>query len=444
MTTETIGAPPQTILTAAPSTGINSFITPPSEFLQARDPNVIPGFRENLITVNYTGFTPQAQVAFQYAVDIWNSLIATPVPLTINANFTALGAGILGSAGPSTFFANFAGAPLANVFYPVGLANQFANTDLNGATAEINASFSSTFGFYFGLDGNVPNGQYDFVSVVLHEIGHGLGFVAGYSYNDQSTPSTADDTATTLLGSPARPIVFGRPYENLAGTNLVTGFTNGSNALALQLISDNVFYNSPRAVAANGGSRPKMYAPTVFEPGSSISHLDEDTFLQGNANSLMTPAISDAEAIQAPGSITLGMFEDIGWGRVRTGARGARDVLTGTANRDIITGGVGSDTLSGGALGDRFVYNSVRDGIDTITDFTANSDQFDFRGLATSLGQTGNNLITLNYISFAAAGANTTVLLDQDGAGSAFVPRPYITVNGIAPAALNVAANFLF
>src|SRR5690242_18265183 len=32
----------------------------------------VPGNRADAtITVNYTGFTPQAQAAFQYAVDIW-------------------------------------------------------------------------------------------------------------------------------------------------------------------------------------------------------------------------------------------------------------------------------------------------------------------------------------------------------------------------------------
>ena len=34
--------------------------------------------------------------------------------------------------------------------------------------------------FYFGLDGNVPAGKtFDFVTIVLHELSHGLGFVDG-------------------------------------------------------------------------------------------------------------------------------------------------------------------------------------------------------------------------------------------------------------------------
>ena len=41
--------------------------------------------------VTYTGFTDEATAAFQYAVDIWNSLIRTPVPIRIDASFTDFG-----------------------------------------------------------------------------------------------------------------------------------------------------------------------------------------------------------------------------------------------------------------------------------------------------------------------------------------------------------------
>src|SRR5690625_6083781 len=37
----------------------------------------------------------------------------------------------------------------------------------------INCSFND---WYFGRDGNPPFGKIDFVTVVLHEIGHGIGF----------------------------------------------------------------------------------------------------------------------------------------------------------------------------------------------------------------------------------------------------------------------------
>ena len=37
--------------------------------------------------VNYDGFTPEAQAAFQYAVDIWAHIIESQVPINVNAKF---------------------------------------------------------------------------------------------------------------------------------------------------------------------------------------------------------------------------------------------------------------------------------------------------------------------------------------------------------------------
>ncbi|NIV03224.1 MAG: T9SS type A sorting domain-containing protein, partial [Calditrichae bacterium] len=66
-------------------------------------------------------------------------------------------------------------------------------------------------------------------------------------------------------------------------------------------------------MGANSGNRPKLYAPSNWEQGSSYSHLDETTFPPGNPNSLMTPQIGNAEPIHAPGPVTLGIFRDMGW-----------------------------------------------------------------------------------------------------------------------------------
>ncbi len=67
---------------------------------------------------------------------------------------------------------------MANTWYVQALANKLAGQDLDPDTSDINATFSSTFtNWYFGLDANPPVGQFDFVTVVLHEITHGLGFL---------------------------------------------------------------------------------------------------------------------------------------------------------------------------------------------------------------------------------------------------------------------------
>jgi len=117
----------------------------------------------------------QRLFAFQRAAEIWAARLDSNVPIRIRAQFTALGAGVLGSAGPVSVLRNFPGAPLANTWYHVALANKLAGVDLAPANDDITANFSTNFNFYLGLDANHGT-QPDLVTVLLHEFAHGLGF----------------------------------------------------------------------------------------------------------------------------------------------------------------------------------------------------------------------------------------------------------------------------
>jgi len=117
----------------------------------------------------------QRLIAFQYAASIWSARLDSSVPIRIRAQFTPLGAGVLGSAGPVQVFRDFPNAPLAGTWYHVALANKLAGVDLLPANDDINANFSTNFNFYLGLDNN-HGPQNDLVTVLLHEFAHGLGF----------------------------------------------------------------------------------------------------------------------------------------------------------------------------------------------------------------------------------------------------------------------------
>ncbi len=283
-----------------------TFIAPPENY--TNKPAIVRP-QTATITVNYTGFTAQAQASFQYAVDIWASQINSPQSIVINANFSDLGknpAGnlILGSAGPHSAWKNFAGAPVGNTFYAVALANSICNCDLDGGE-DIDASFTSNAAasWFFRPNGSTvatPAGQTDFTSVVLHEIGHGLGFVAGSSF-------------TGGVGSwGSDPFIYFRFLRNGSGQTLVSSFANNSTALGSQFTSNNLFFNGPFTNAANGGGQAKIFAPATYLPGSSISHLDESTF-NGTGSALMTPSIARGETELNPGPVTLGIFRDMGW-----------------------------------------------------------------------------------------------------------------------------------
>jgi hypothetical protein len=276
-------------------------IAPPPEFLANKSPGA------NFI-VTYNGFPAPAQTAFQSAVDIWETLVSSPVTIRVTANWDSLASGVLGSARAADVRRDFAGAPLSGTWYVTPLAEMLAGGDLNHPdSADIIANFNSNRSdWYFGTDGNTPPFEFDLVSVVLHELCHGLGF--------SGSMTVSGGMGSWGLGT-GFPFVYDLFPENGSGQQLInTGiFPNPSAALATELTSNDIYFNSPNAVTANGGTPPKLYAPASWNQGSSYSHLDETTFPAGNPNSLMTFQLGQAEAIHSPGPITLGMFDDVGW-----------------------------------------------------------------------------------------------------------------------------------
>jgi len=56
-----------------------------------------------------------------------------------------------------------------------------------GEEHDININMNCGFdAWYFGTDANTPAGLIDFVTVVLHEIGHGIGFIGSMNAGNGS------------------------------------------------------------------------------------------------------------------------------------------------------------------------------------------------------------------------------------------------------------------
>ncbi|MBD2516973.1 M10 family metallopeptidase C-terminal domain-containing protein [Nostoc sp. FACHB-973] len=124
-----------------------------------------------------------------------------------------------------------------------------------------------------------------------------------------------------------------------------------------------------------------------------------------------------------------------------------RDTLTGNDRNNLITGFQGADTLTGGAGSDRFVYTSIRDAGDTITDFVAGTDKIDLSQLLQSLSLGSldyESATTLGYFRFGIQGNNTTVNIDLDGTTGRARPTPLLTVSGVSQSTLAESDNFVF
>ncbi len=247
-----------------------------------------------------------ASNAVVYAVALWAAYLNSPVQLTLEACWTgSLSPGVLGHSGAMNYERNFSGAPQTNTWYQIALANALHGSDLDPVKDDFAMAFSSSFSWYYGTDGNPPPGQVDLVSVVLHEICHGLGFAGSMN-------------VTVGIGSwgggTAYPFIYDRFTENGASNALLDTalFPNPSVALRNQLVSGNIFFDGTAANAANGGSRPRLYCPATWSGGSSYSHLNNATY-DGTSNALMTSSIAYGEAIHIPGPVTLGLLNDEGW-----------------------------------------------------------------------------------------------------------------------------------
>ena len=269
----------------------------------------VPNGGTDLWGASCTTFPEGAKAAFNAAAAIWGNLLQSSVPITIKACWSSeLDPGVLGYSGGGDLTRDFTGAPRVNTWYGASLANALTGSDLVPSNFDMHITYSSTFSWYYGTDGVTPTGQYDLMSVVLHEIAHGLNFSGSMSY----AGGTGSWGYTT--GYPNIYDTFMRDGTANPGNQLInTGvYANPSAALGTALQSTSIWFHGAKAMAANGGQRVKMYAPSPWEPGSSYSHLDYTTFA-GGANRLMVFSIAKGVSTHDPGPIALGMFKDMGW-----------------------------------------------------------------------------------------------------------------------------------
>lgn len=250
---------------------------------------------------------------FEHAAKIWGAVVNSNVTIVVDARFDPLTCtstqALLGSAGTVSIYRDFTNAPAAMTWYPVALANSLSGQDLNTSTSEIIATFNSDIdnnnnclnntNWYYGLDGNKPAGSIELLTVVLHEMGHGLGF---QTFIDISTGEKLGGLNDAYM-------------LNLEDHSLGLGWSQLSDAQRLASIIDtpdlhwtgvNVTAEIANYTAGINQGHVQLYAPDPVEGGSSVAHFS--TAL--SPNELMEP--QDTGPKSGPG-LALSLFKDLGW-----------------------------------------------------------------------------------------------------------------------------------
>jgi hypothetical protein len=277
------------------------YIPPPKSFLTRSDSK-----GGGKITVAYSGFSAEARTAVEYAVKILESMLPSDVKMNVRASWTRISsAGVLGNSSITGFATGWSIDALDPIaYYPVTLAEKIAGKSLNeDYEADVELVLNSSAKWYLGTDGNTPVSKYDLVTVVIHELCHGLGFF----------DSMDVENSLGSYGLGTIPIVYDKFVENLIEKKLTdtTLFKQNSTSLYLELIGGQLYFDGPLTRRYLSGNRARLYSPSSWDPGSSVSHLDETRTFAPDA--LMTPFIDLGEAIHNPGKLTMSVLGDLGW-----------------------------------------------------------------------------------------------------------------------------------
>jgi hypothetical protein len=252
-------------------------------------------------SVDFTNTPDIYRPAINAAVDVWSQNFNSQVPVKVQVLWERqASAGTLAAASPGKFHSNFKNIPDKDLWYASALADAIAGEDIEPTIAEVNIRINSTNGpmLYLGTDGNCPSTKYDLVSMILHEMAHGLGFL-----------SNADYDTLFGYGSIQQPTPFDA-YAQLPDGRRLMDLDSPSLALGTALTQP-LLWSGANGIRANNGIKPPLYTPKDYEGGSSVSHLDEATFENDPKNAVMSPNLKFGEVFHDPGPLLMAMFDDM-------------------------------------------------------------------------------------------------------------------------------------
>jgi len=243
------------------------------------------------------------QTATLHALGIWSEVLAGVVPVDIQIQSVNLGGGgIIGSSYQMPDYWDSA----TQTWYCSAVGNQKAGYNVVPSQRDISLRMNSQFNFYYPITGSPGSNQMDWITIILHEVCHGLGFygLVGSNGNYTYTTSSGGGASTSSPGIYDRQL-----YQGATGSTTLTGLTASQRGTLVK--SNNLYAGAPGSnlLAATGGTRVKVYAPTSWNSGSSVSHWDNDVTF----STIMRPFADYGWKLHTISARDLGMMLDLGW-----------------------------------------------------------------------------------------------------------------------------------
>ena len=178
-----------------------------------------------------------------------------------------------------------------------GLAFKHITTGIDPSPDLEDARIQFDFGYNFNSGLRLPSrARFDLYSITLHELTHSLGI---------SSRTAADGTSNFSTGSFSS---YDQLLELGNGDRLFSDDAMFS-ADPSALVSNDVFFGGANATLANGGERVKLVAPSTFDEGASLSHVDATLF----PDSVVSPSITPGKSTRQYSDVDLGILQDLGY-----------------------------------------------------------------------------------------------------------------------------------
>lgn len=262
---------------------------------------------------------------------------------------------------------------------------------------------------------NLAPGTYGF-STIFHEIGHTLGLSHPFGdFGEVFTLPKAQSTVQyTVMAYKNFP---GLPQKYQPRTPMLYDI-----AAIQQLYGKN--FKTGRGDTVYRWQPGETFIETIYDAGGTdiVSARNQSGNVVINLEAGQFSSIGEfrGRAIKNNLAIAFGVTIEHatgGGGDDRLTGNVVENRLIGNSGADVLIGYAGNDQLTGGNGSDTFVFQTEKDGIDTITDFTQGNDTIDVSHLLNQVGYTGTDPFLDGVLTGSIQQRNTVVLFDQDGSG---------------------------